>query len=171
MSCDLLARSGGILSAIVVAQDCEGEVRRVSMRRRTKVDALRRVPIFADLTDRQLEQIEAFVDDVEVEAGQVLIDQEGFGQELLIVVDGTAEVTRDGRHVADVGPGETIGEIALLDGGPRTATATAKEPMTLVTVSRQAFDTVLERVPGLPRAVLRTLAARLREADLVAYDE
>lgn len=139
-------------------------------RRKTKVDALRRVPLFADLTDKQLGQIEAFVDEVEVEAGQVLVDQEGFGHELLIVVDGTAEVTRGGRHIADLGPGETIGEIALLDGKPRTATVTAKEPMTLVTVSKRAFDTVLDRVPGLPHALLRTLATRLREADLVAYD-
>lgn len=146
-------------------------MRRVPAKRKTTVDALRRVSLFADLTDRQLEQLEAFVDDVEVEAGQVLIDQEGFGQELLIVVEGTAEVTRDGRHIADLGPGETIGEIALLDGKPRTATVTAKEPMTLVTVSKRAFDTVLDRVPGLPHALLRTLATRLREADLVAYDD
>lgn len=139
-------------------------------RRNTKIDALRRVPLFADLTDKQLQGIEAFVDEVEVEAGRVLVDQEGFGHELLIVVDGTAEVTRDGRHIADLGPGEAIGEIALLDGKPRTATVTAKEPMTLVTVSKRAFDTVLDRVPGLPHALLRTLAARLREADLVAYD-
>ncbi|HSJ46947.1 MAG TPA: cyclic nucleotide-binding domain-containing protein [Euzebyales bacterium] len=139
-------------------------------RRNTKIDALRRVPLFADLTDKQLHGIEAFVDEVEVDAGRVLVDQEGFGNELLIVVDGTAEVTRDGRHIADLGPGEAIGEIALLDGKPRTATVTAKEPMTLVTVSKRAFDTVLDRVPGLPHALLRTLAARLREADLVAYD-
>ena len=139
-------------------------------RRNTKIDALRRVPLFADLTDKQLHGIEAFVDEVQVDAGRVLVDQEGFGNELLIVVDGTAEVTRDGRHIADLGPGEAIGEIALLDGKPRTATVTAKEPMTLVTVSKRAFDTVLDRVPGLPHALLRTLAARLREADLVAYD-
>ena len=87
-------------------------------RRKTKDDALGRVPLLADLTDRQLGQIEAFADEVEVEAGQVLVDQEGFGHELLIVVDGIAEVTRDGQNIADLGPGETIGEIALLDGKP-----------------------------------------------------
>lgn len=135
-----------------------------------KVAALRRVPLFAELSTRQLQDIEALVDEVEVEAGQVLIDQEGFGQELLVVLDGTAEVTRDGRHLADLGPGEAIGEIALLDGKPRTATVTAKEPMALLTISKRAFDTVLDRVPGLAHALLRTLAQRLREADLALHD-
>jgi CRP-like cAMP-binding protein len=98
----------------------------------------------------------------------VLIDHEGFGLELLIVGDGTAEVTRGGRHVADPVP-EAIGEVVLLDGRPRTATVTAT--MTLVAVSKRVFDTVLDRVPGLLQALLRTLATRLREADLAAYDE
>jgi len=137
-----------------------------SKRRNEKIDALQQVPLFSGLTVRQLEGITPFVDEVDVEAGQVLIDEEGFGQELLIVVDGTAEVTRDGKHIANLGAGEAIGEIALLDGKPRTATVTATEPMTLLTISKRAFDTVLDRVPGLPHALLRTLATRLREANL-----
>jgi len=140
-----------------------------SKRRNEKIDALQQVPLFSGLTVRQLEGITPFVDEVDVEAGQVLIDEEGFGQELLIVVDGTAEVTRDGKHLANLGAGEAIGEIALLDGKPRTATVTATEPMTLLTISKRAFDTVLDRVPGLPHALLRTLATRLREANLARH--
>jgi CRP/FNR family cyclic AMP-dependent transcriptional regulator len=133
-------------------------------RREEKVAWLRRVPLFADLSTAQLEGIAPFVDEVETEAGQVLIGQEEFGQELLIIVDGSAEVTRDGRHVRDVGPGDVIGEIALLDGGPRTATVTAREPTTVFSISKRALDTVLDRVPGLPHELLRALAARLRQA-------
>lgn len=140
-----------------------------SKRRNEKIDALQQVPLFSGLTVKQLEGITPFVDEVDVEAGQVLIDEEGFGQELLIVVDGTAEVTRDGKHIANLGAGEAIGEIALLDGKPRTATVTATEPMTLLTISKRAFDTVLDRVPGLPHALLRTLATRLREANLARH--
>lgn len=140
-----------------------------SKRRNEKIDALQQVPLFSGLTVKQLEGITPFVDEVDVEAGQVLIDEEGFGQELLIVVDGTAEVTRDGKHIASLGAGEAIGEIALLDGKPRTATVTATEPMTLLTISKRAFDTVLDRVPGLPHALLRTLATRLREANLARH--
>jgi CRP/FNR family cyclic AMP-dependent transcriptional regulator len=133
-------------------------------RREEKVAWLRRVPLFADLSTAQLEGVAPFVDEVETEAGQVLIGQEEFGQELLIIVDGSAEVTRDGHHVRDVGPGDVIGEIALLDGGPRTATVTAREPTTVLSISKRAFDTVLDRVPGLSHELLRALAARLREA-------
>lgn len=133
-------------------------------RREEKVAWLRRVPLFADLSTAQLEGVAPFVDEVETEAGQVLVGQEGFGQELLIIVDGTAEVTRDGRHLRDLGPGEVIGEISLLDGGPRTATVIAREPTTVLSISKRAFDTVLDRVPGLPHELLRALAARLRDA-------
>lgn len=133
-------------------------------RREEKVAWLRRVPLFADLSTAQLEGITPFVDEVEAAAGQVLIKQDAFGQELLILVDGSAEVTRDGRHLRMLGPGDVTGEIALLDGGSRTATVTASEPTTVLTISKRAFDTVLDRVPGLPHELLRTLAARLRDA-------
>jgi CRP/FNR family cyclic AMP-dependent transcriptional regulator len=133
-------------------------------RREEKVAWLRRVPLFADLSTAQLEGVAPFVDEVETEAGQVLIGQEESGQELMIIVDGTAEVTRDGRHVRDLGPGEVIGEISLLDGGPRTATVIAREPTTVLSISKRAFDTVLDRVPGLSHELLRALAARLRDA-------
>ncbi|HSK92280.1 MAG TPA: cyclic nucleotide-binding domain-containing protein [Euzebyales bacterium] len=133
-------------------------------RREEKVAWLRRVPLFADLSTAQLEGVAPFVDEVETEAGQVLIGQEEFGRELLIIVEGAAEVTRDGRPVREVGPGDVIGEISLLDGGPRTATVTAREPTTVLSISKRAFDTVLDRVPGLPHELLRALAARLRDA-------
>ena len=132
-------------------------------RREEKVAWLRRVPLFADLSTAQLEGVAPFVDEVETEAGHVLIEQGGFGQELLIIVDGSAEVTRDGHHLRDLGPGEVVGEISLLDGGPRTATVTTREPTTVLSISKRAFDTVLDRVPGLPHELLRALAVRLRD--------
>lgn len=137
-------------------------------RREEKVAWLRRVPLFADLSTAQLEGVAPFVDEVDTQAGQVLIDQDGFGQEMLIIIDGRVEVTRDGHHVRDLGPGEVVGEIALLDGGPRTATVTAREQTTVLSISRRALDTVLDRVPGLPHELLRALAVRLRDATATA---
>lgn len=125
---------------------------------------LRRVPLLAHLSTAQLESVAPYVDEVETTAGQVLIDQDGFGQELLIIIDGTVEVTRDGRRLRDLGAGEIIGEIALLDGGPNTAMVTTREPTTVLSINKRAFDTVLDRVPGLPHELLRALARRLREA-------
>lgn len=133
-------------------------------RRDESVAWLRRVPLFTDLSTAQLEGLAPFVDEVETAAGQVLIDQDGLGQELLIIVDGSVEVTRDGHHLADLGPGEIVGEIALLDGGPSAATVTAREPTTVLSISKRAFDTVLDRIPGLPHELLRSLAVRLRAA-------
>lgn len=133
-------------------------------RREDRVAWLRRVPLFADLSTAQLNGIAPFVDEVEADAGQTLIDQDAFGQELLIIVDGAAEVIRDGRRLRTLGPGDVVGEIALLDGGPRTATVTTLEPTTVLSISKRAFDSVLDRVPGLPHELLRTLAVRLRDA-------
>lgn len=125
---------------------------------------LRRVRLLAQLSTAQLESIAPFVDEVETGAGHVLIDQDGFAQEMLIIIDGVVEVTRDGRHLRDLGAGEVVGEIALLDGGPYTATVTTREPTTVLSISKRAFDTVLDRVPGLPHELLRVLARRLRDA-------
>ena len=155
--------SGGKLRSVELERST---VRR--QRREEKVAWLRRVPLFADLSTAQLEGVAPFVDEVATEAGQVLIDQHGFGQELLIIIDGSVEVTRDGRHIRDLGPGEVVGEIALLDGASRTATVTTREPTTVLSISKRAFDTVLERVPGLPHELLRALAARLRDATTAA---
>jgi CRP/FNR family transcriptional regulator, cyclic AMP receptor protein len=139
-------------------------------RREEKVSWLRRVPLFADLSTAQLESVAPFVDEVEMEAGHVLFEQGELGQELLIIVDGAAEVSRDGHHVQDVGPGDVIGEISLLDGRPRTATVVTRAPTTALSIGKRAFDTVLDRVPGLPHELLRTLAARLREATAAMGD-
>jgi CRP/FNR family cyclic AMP-dependent transcriptional regulator len=133
-------------------------------KREEKVAWLRRVPLFSELTTTQLESIEPFVEEVEVEAGQMLIRQEGVGSELLVMIDGAAEVTRDGTRLRTLGPGDVIGEIALLDGRPRTATVTATDHTVLLTISKRAFDTVLDRAPGMSQVLLRTLAARLRHA-------
>jgi CRP-like cAMP-binding protein len=136
----------------------------VRHRREERVAWLRRVPLFTALSTAQLEGLAPFLDEVETEAGHVLIDQDGFGQELLIIIEGKVELTRDGRHLSDLGPGDFVGEIALLDGGPSTATVTTSEPTTVLSVSKRAFDTVLDRIPGLPHELLRSLAARLRAA-------
>ena len=76
-----------------------------------------------------------------------------------------ASVSNQGTDVATLGPGQQFGELALLDGGPRTATVVATSPMTLLVMTHQAFMSLLDDVPGLARRVLASMAARLREAD------
>ncbi len=79
------------------------------------------------------------------------------------VVDGFADVTRDGRYIATIGPHETIGEISVLDGRPRTATVTAKSEMTLRVAAADDFIDVLSASPDLAMAMLRQIAGRFRD--------
>ena len=78
---------------------------------------------------------------------------------------GEADVTRGGRPVATVGPGEYFGELSLLDDSPRNATVTARTPMTLLRLRRREFAAVLDSWPGVAHKLLQQMARRLRLAD------
>ena len=134
-----------------------------------KVDALKMVPLFSGADQAQLESIAGQADEVQVQPGMALATQGGKGDELMVVLDGKAEVTRDGKHLADLGAGDFFGEISLLDGGPRTATVTATSPMRTLVIRRDAFGDIRESTPGLNDVVLVELAIRLRDlADFYA---
>ena len=74
-------------------------------------------------------------------------------------------MSRDGASVAELGPGQYFGEMALLDGAPRNATVTATEPTDLLLLGQREFAAVLDSSPGVARKLLTHMAARLREAD------
>jgi CRP-like cAMP-binding protein len=79
-----------------------------------------------------------------------------------VILAGTAEVRRQGRHLRELGPGDFFGEIALLDGGPRTATVTALSPMKCLVLSRGEFHNVIRQNALIAVSVLQTLGERLR---------
>jgi CRP-like cAMP-binding protein len=87
------------------------------------------------------------------------------GREAFVIVDGRATVKVGDIEVATVGPGDHVGELALLDGGPRTATVTAATDMTVLVISQRAFFALLDDVPGLARKILGSLASMVRELD------
>jgi CRP/FNR family cyclic AMP-dependent transcriptional regulator len=86
------------------------------------------------------------------------------GREFVLIVEGSVRVMQRGLLIAHRGPGEFLGELALLDGEPRTATVIADEPCTLLVIHRNQFWQLLETVPGVQRKLLVGLAGRLREA-------
>ena len=93
--------------------------------------------MFAGVGNRDLTEIEQLVDEVDVPAGAELTREGARGQEFFILVDGSVRVERDGRRVNTLGPGDFLGEIALIDGKPRIATVTTEQPsVTLRSVSR-----------------------------------
>jgi CRP-like cAMP-binding protein len=128
------------------------------------LDLLRRVPAFAGSTDRQLAAAARLVDESAVPAGAVLTKEGTIGREAFIVVEGEAEVTIQGDVVTRIGPGEFLGEMALVDHGPRSATVVAQTPMVLLVVSPGAFDAFVAQQP-VARALAKELAERLRRSD------
>ena len=98
------------------------------MRRRPRDSQLRTVPLFQGLRDRELERISALADIIDVPAERRIMSQGERGAEMFVLVSGTAHIERDGASLGDRGPGEVLGEIALLDGGPRTATVVGGMP-------------------------------------------
>jgi CRP-like cAMP-binding protein len=130
-----------------------------------KIDLLRTVPLFAGLGDHELERISTLADVVDLPDGRILTTQGQLGWEMFIVVEGRAAVDRDGQRINEVGPGEVIGEIALLDGGPRTATVTLSEASRLLVLARREFQTLLDEFPTIRLQVMEAVAHRLRALD------
>ena len=140
------------------------------MASRTKhLEHLAEIPLFSALSKRDLGRIAKASNEITVDAGHVLVDQGDAGREAFVIIEGTASVRRNGRRVGELGPGDAIGELALLDHGPRTATVTAETPVTALVLSAREFAGVIEEVPGLAQKLLAQLAARVRDLDRQIY--
>ena len=118
------------------------------MARNTKTEQLRGVQLFSACTDKELAQIARACDEVSVDSQAVVVEEGAAGEDFYLIVTGEAEVSRGGRPVATVGPGQYFGELSLLDESPRNATVTARTPMTLITLETT-------RVLGRPRLLAR----------------
>jgi CRP-like cAMP-binding protein len=129
-------------------------------------DHLRAVTLFSGCTDAELELVLRDVTECRFPAGQILARQGQVGREFLVMIEGAARVEIDGQEIAMLGPGDFFGEMALLDGGPRTASVVAVTDLVADVMNRQEFEHVLTSAPHVARAVLIGLARRLREADL-----
>jgi CRP-like cAMP-binding protein len=130
-----------------------------------KVEALKRAPLFEGLSKRELAELARVTDDLQVETGTVLCREGRTGREFFVIVDGTAEVTRGGKHLATRTGGDFVGEIALLATKKRTATVTATTPLRCFILTQAAFRHALEENPSVQRKVMQALADRLA-ADL-----
>ncbi len=130
---------------------------------------LAQVPLFAACSNKELQKIAKASDEVAIEAGRVLVEQDAIGREAYVVVEGEASVKRDNRRITKIGPGDHFGELALLDGGPRTATVVADTPMKVLVLGQREFAALLDDVPGLTHKVMANLASQIRELDSKIY--
>jgi CRP-like cAMP-binding protein len=130
-----------------------------------KLELLRKVPLFQGLGHKDLELIGRLTDEIDVQADKLLIKEGDFGHEFFIVVEGALRVERDAKLLRKLGPGDFAGEIALIDGGTRTATVTADVPSRLLVVGHREFISLLSHQPDIQIQVLQALAHRVRASE------
>lgn len=138
------------------------------MRRKTadpKVARLRGVSLFSACNDKELGKIASLTDEIVFDEGQVLTREGRPGSQCFVVAEGEARVSVDDEEVAVVGPGEIIGEMSLLDAGPRSATVTAITPMRVLVLAHREFMGLLTEHPSVRRKILRTLSGRVRDLE------
>lgn len=135
----------------------------------SQLDHLKSVPLFAGLNKKQLQLIAKSADEITLASGTVLVDQGQTGREAFLVLDGKVGIKRNGRKVATLGPGSIVGELALLDHGPRTATAVCETDCTVLVVDRRNFLSIVESSHTLTSRLLEYLASRIRELDKTVY--
>jgi CRP/FNR family transcriptional regulator, cyclic AMP receptor protein len=131
----------------------------------TTDEMLAKVPLFKDLSKKHLQRIAQLTTRLDLPAGKELTKEGDFGHEFLIVLDGEVEVRHGDKVIAERGPGEYFGEIALLDHRPRTATVVAKTPVTVEVIGQREFATMLADEPEVSAQLMSTMAQRLAELD------
>jgi CRP-like cAMP-binding protein len=125
---------------------------------------LSQVALFSACTQRELTRLARHAEIVDFRGGDVLMTEGEPGHEFYVIIDGEVGVTKGGETVAKLGPGSYVGEQALLDPGPRTATVTALGDVQAVLLSSREFYAAIDDVPGLSRKLLTGMAHRLRDA-------
>jgi CRP/FNR family transcriptional regulator, cyclic AMP receptor protein len=130
-----------------------------------KLELLARVPLFSGLGKGSLAQIAKLADEIDLPAGKQLLQQGDHPHEFFLIVDGSVRIDRDGAQINTLGPGDFLGEIALLDGGQRSATATAVTPVNLLILGQREFNTLLNDYPDIRTSVLTALARRVRRLE------
>jgi CRP-like cAMP-binding protein len=136
-----------------------------------KIERLGKVELFRLCSPKELHRLATIADEAILEAGQVFCRQGEVALACYVIVDGAATVTVGGQPVGVVGPGETVGEMGLIDRRPRSATVVARTPMQVYAIDARRFDSVLAETPGFARNLLRELSRRIRELDLARTAE
>ncbi len=129
------------------------------------LDTLRNVALFSACNKKELEKVAKASDEIKMTAGSLIVDQGQTGREAFVVLDGEVDIRRNNRKVATLGPGAVVGELSLLDHGPRTATAVCATDCTLLVIDQRRFLGVIDDVPAISHKLLSSLAGRIRDLD------
>jgi CRP/FNR family cyclic AMP-dependent transcriptional regulator len=136
------------------------------LRKNAKIDLIKSVPLFSSCSKKELDAIAAQADELTLPAGKTLTKQGDRGREFMVIVDGSAEVRKNGRRINVLGSGDFLGEIALISGGPRTATVTTTSEVDLLVLTDRAFRQLTKQMPSIHGSVVKALSERL-QADAI----
>jgi CRP-like cAMP-binding protein len=123
-------------------------------------DQLKDVPFFRTLSKRELAEVAQQIDELDVAEGKRLAREGDFGREFFVIVDGTAEVVRGDTRIAELGPGDFFGEMALVGEERRMATVTATSPMRVLVMTRESFRAIDRTMPAVHGRIVEAIEAR-----------
>ena len=108
---------------------------------------------------------------LEIRSGEVLLKEGDVGNEMYVLIEGTAKIEYRGMFFAEIGPGDFVGELAVIDGSPRLATTTAVTDCRFVAINRARFEFLVAETPNFALEVMRVLALRLRRTDELRLEQ
>ena len=132
-------------------------------RRKDLVEHLSQVPLFSRCTKRDLSIVARHAETIDLPADTEVVSEGGVADAFFVILEGQADVLRNGRRVQTLGPGAYFGELALLDPAPRSATVRAKSPLSLALLGTRMFKTILREVPPMNERLLAGLARQVRD--------
>ena len=131
------------------------------LHRNSKIELLKRVPLFAGCSKKELAHIAMVADEIDFRSGKTLIREGELGREFFVLVDGSAEISRKGKPIDTAGPGDFFGEMALLTDQPRNATVTTTSTVDALVVTARSFRDLVGDNPLIALKVMRAVAERL----------
>jgi CRP/FNR family cyclic AMP-dependent transcriptional regulator len=129
------------------------------------IEHLTQVSLFSGCSRDELRKLSRRTTDIPIPEGRVLVKEGERGLEFFVIVSGRAKVSRTGRKVGELGPGDFFGELSLLIDADRNATITALTPMEAIVLSRREFEAALADAPRMTRKIMSGMARRLAEYD------
>jgi CRP/FNR family transcriptional regulator, cyclic AMP receptor protein len=131
------------------------------LRKNAKVELIKSVPLFAECSRKDLEEIAGIADEIDLREGKELTKEGRPGREFFVLIEGDADVKKGSRRINRMAAGDFFGEISLVTRRPRTATVVATSPVRALVITDRSFRTLLEHQPEIQNKVMSALAARL----------
>ena len=129
------------------------------------VALLKSVPLFSQLSHRDLRRLASHAEQVRYGAHRIIVSRGARGDSFFVIAEGTATVRRGTRKIGSLGPGDFFGEMALLDGRPRSASVESDTPLQTVRITRTGFNKALDANPTIARGIMAELAGRIRKLE------